>query len=484
VARCIDQDFGAVGTVVAKEGDRVWLHLRGGAIQGADVTRWVPAGSIFVLARIEGEPARGRPVESALLRTVGEPKDGRVECQFFYRFRDARQRDPLDDWKTVEFRALRLGTTSAAVRLRIVDATGLPVDTSLQVQVSQTGFRPTEVREHGVVRAGSFETGNSYDHVAFVRIESTPPARIPVPVLDDRVVICRVTTGAEGEERESLTIDARNLQQTYVDLARRLREQIRQLDKMTQAQQNREALSKVQAGLEQLDAQLGKLSGEVVRLRSASQRVGADIGPALEVCEACAKEIHKGRVLLAQTQDDLENAIKAEDSPEARQKLESYQALLRRATLQFDRAEFDKAIETYQDILNRFGEREDIRRRLTDLQKAWEIKSDEHRRAREFAYGSWSEVKSFEQLRTLLPKARDAFELCRTVGDRLTVLKLFLVATDVATPLVLQRSDELSNSQADDDRLQLKEVQKVNDSLAALIKDMGAFVQDGEKDKR
>jgi tetratricopeptide (TPR) repeat protein len=483
VTRCIDQDFGAVGTVVAKDGDRVWLQLRGGAIPGAHLARWVPVGSVFALARIEGDPARGRPVEAALLRTIGEPKDGRVECQFFYRYRDSRQRDPLDDWKNVECRALRLGTTAAPVRLRIVDADGLSMDLSLPVHVSQTGFKPTEVSEQGVARGGLFETRKSYDHVAFVRIDSVPPARIPVPVLDDRVVVCRVTASADGDARVVLELDARNLQQTFVDLARRLREQVRQLDKMTQAGQNREALTKVQANLEALDTQLGKLSGEVVRLRNESRQVTAEIGPALEICEACVKEIRKGRVLLVQTQEDLENAINVEDSPEARQKLESYQALLRRAALQYDRAEFDKAIETYQEILQRFDERPEIRKRLTDLQNAWEIKSEEHRRARTFAYGNWADTKSFEELRNLLPKARDAFERCRTVGDRLTVLKLFLVATDTATALVLQRSDELSHSQADEDKLFLKELQRVNEDLAALIKNMRAFVQEGDKDK-
>src|SRR5205823_11819500 len=116
-----------------------------------------------------------------------------------------------------------------------------------------------------VARGGVFETSNPYEHVAFVHIESSPPARIPVPVLGDRVVVCRVNTSADGEARETFEIDARNLQQTFVDLARRLREQIRQLDKMTQAGQNREALAKVQASLEALDTQLNKLTVELAR---------------------------------------------------------------------------------------------------------------------------------------------------------------------------------------------------------------------------
>ena len=40
-ARFVDQDFGAIGTVVGKEGDVVRLQLRGGSIAGADLSRVV-----------------------------------------------------------------------------------------------------------------------------------------------------------------------------------------------------------------------------------------------------------------------------------------------------------------------------------------------------------------------------------------------------------------------------------------------------------
>jgi tetratricopeptide (TPR) repeat protein len=483
IVRFIDQDFGAVGTVVGKDGDRVRLRLRGGAVPGADLSHWVPAGSVFALARVAGDPPRGWPVEAALLRTLGEPKGGEVECQFFYRYRDARQRDPLADWQAVGFRALRLGTTSAPVRLRVVDTDGLPVN-DLRVHVGPTGFNPKEFRDEGTVRHdGFFETTHPYEHVAFVRIDSSPPAQVPVAVLDDRVIVCKVTPGANGEARQMAAIEVRNLRQTLSDHVRRLVELRRQLGTMIKATQNKEALAQVQSGLELLDTQLGNLSEALFRLKGEAQRVGAGLGPELEQCELYLKRIHELQQSFRQTQSDLERAVKAEDDPANREKQEGYLALLSKAQALRDEAEFDKAIATYKEILQKFGPRDEVRKRLEALEKAWQIQSEEHRRARTFAYGAWAAVRTVDDIHAQLPKARKAFDACRAAGDKLTALKLFLVATNTATEIVSRRSDELGNSQSDEDKVNLRQVQKVSEDLQALIKDVSAFLREGENEK-
>ena len=150
-ARFIDQDFGAVGTVVGKEGDVVRLQLRGGSIAGADWSRFVPIGSVFALTRIEGEPRRGKLVPATYLRVSKEPADGICECQLVSRYLN-----PLADWPQVSYRAIRLGTTTAPVRLRLVDPNGLPHQNVL-VFVSPQGFRSTDpVTDQGTAQEGSF----------------------------------------------------------------------------------------------------------------------------------------------------------------------------------------------------------------------------------------------------------------------------------------------------------------------------------------
>src|SRR5205085_1338587 len=87
-------------------------------------------------------------------------------------------------------RVVALGATQGPLRLRFIDADGLPHQ-SLQVKISPTGFGPEDpIRDQGAVRDGEFVTANAYDRLAFVRVEAADKAiPIPVAVLDDRVVV-------------------------------------------------------------------------------------------------------------------------------------------------------------------------------------------------------------------------------------------------------------------------------------------------------
>jgi hypothetical protein len=251
----------------------------------------------------------------------------------------------------------------------------------------------------------------------------------------------------------------------------------RRLGTMAKASQNREALALVKNGLDVLDSELSALTAELTRLRNQSGSVGASVGPTLDQCDVYLREIRKRRTTLLQNQDDLEKAITAETSPEAQEKKDTYLGLLRRAESQREEAEFEEAMKTYEEILQQFGERPEVRKRLDELKEAWKLKGEEHRKARAFAYGGWAGVKTFEDVRTNLPRAREAFDTCKAVGDRLTALKLTLVASTTATDIVAKKVEELENSQADEDKPVLKQVQQVADELQTLIKDLSAFVR-------
>jgi tetratricopeptide (TPR) repeat protein len=297
-----------------------------------------------------------------------------------------------------------------------------------------------------------------------------------VAVLDERVIVCKVDRKPQGEARQQVEIDARNLWQRLQDIVLRLTEQYRQLASLPKAVQYREALAKVTANLEVLDAELNTLTLELGRVRREGHRVAANVEPLLGQCDRYLKEIRKRRDTLLKARDELEDVVKTEDSPEAKEKRETYVTLLQRAEALREDAEFEKVIETYEEILRQFGDRAEVRRRLVELKAAWELKGEEHRKARTFVYGAWAGLKTYEDVRDNLPKARQAFEVCRGVGDRLTATKLFLVASTTATNLVLQRAEELGQSQSDGDEINLKQVQAVGSELQALVKDLQAFV--------
>jgi tetratricopeptide (TPR) repeat protein len=451
ITRLIDQDFGAVGTVVRKDKDRVWLRLRGGAVPGADVTHWVPKGSVFTVARVDGDPPRGRPVDAAQLQSVSEPKGGEVECVFYYRYRDAQRRDPIDAAPGVTFRAVRLGTDSAPVRLRLLDANDLPL-TDVQVVASPSGSETTDAsRDRAPGRDGLYESARAYDHIAFVRVNNGNEAlaRFPVPILGDRVLTVKVDRQPGGEARWMVESSVRNLQNILLSVLNRMNDQNRELSALTQAGQNKDAQAKLQGTLEQLDARSANLAGEVARLQGDAQRAGITAGPtldALKQCEVFLKEVQKRRQTWVRFQDELSKAVAAENSPEAQQQRDAYLALLRKAESLFEEADYEGAIATYKEMLDKFRERVAIRQRLDELEKAWRpIKDQAHRDARTFAYGGWAAIKTLDDLREALPKARTAFEACQAAGDKLTARKLFLVAINQATKIV-------EDSQPDDDK--------------------------------
>jgi hypothetical protein len=154
--------------------------------------------------------------------------------------------------------------------------------------------------------------------------------------------------------------------------------------------------------------------------------------------------------------------------------------MMHRAKAQEDAAEFEEALKTYDEMLSKFGERDDIRTPRDKLNKAWKIKSDEHRRAREFIYGTWSNVHTVDDIRDNLPKAREALATLKQAGDRLTPLKI-LKGLDAVAEIMKKAVEEVSKSESDVDKLTLPNLQQTNDELQSFIKDVSAYVRQDDK---
>jgi tetratricopeptide (TPR) repeat protein len=472
ITRFIDQDFGAVGTVVDfdKATDRAVLEFRGGSLAPAELSRLVPTGSVFALARIEGSPPRGRPVDAAYLVTLAEPKDGRCNARFVYRYQDQ-----LASWSAVTFRALKLGTAQCPIHLRLVDKDGLPPQ-GLQVRISPDGFRSRDVRDQGATRDGAFDSAHNYERLAYVVISAGNAlvAQIPVPVIDDRVTTCPVTLAAGGEARQQLEMAAANMQQRFFDIGRRLAAQSERLGELIRAQRNREALDDVNRSLDTLDRELNVLTLELARLRRDPGLDGSIAGRLLDQCDVFAQGIRKRRDILNDWHKKLDDAIADERKQEPQRA--GYLSMLHRADTQEEAAEFDEALKTYDEMLAKFGKRDEIRSRRDKLEKGWKIQSDEHRHAREFIYGAWSKVRTVDDIRANLPKAREALATLKQAGDRLTPLKI-LHGSD-ALPEILQKAvEEIKNSESEVDKLALPQLQQLKDDLLAFIKDVSAHVR-------
>ena len=478
-ARFLDLDFGATGTVIGKDDDGVRLQLRGGALAGFDGQRWAPPGSVFALARIEGEPPRGRAVPATYLQVVRVTAGGVAECRLVSRFLN-----PLADWPAVQYRALRLGTVTAPIHLRLTDPNGLPHQ-NLLVLVSPTGFRASDaVTDQGPARDGTFQTSRPYSGLAFVRIITGQQQRpFPVAVLDEQPVVCVLDAAADGASRQQFDYDVRNVRQRLQDILRRLAGQKSQLDSLLRESRNKEALDRVQSSIELLDSELTAMRAEVSRLRRDAEKQQPDATPLLDQCDDFLRELRARRESLGRFEAELRKAHDAESSAENQARRDRYLELLHRAETQREDADFDGAIETYQKILADFGARPDVQRKLDDLKAAWALKSDAHRQAREFAYGPWARMQTFDELRLRLPEARRMFAVCRSVGDKLTALKFSIVASNTATDLVIRTVEELQHSGADSDTVNLKTANQVRNDLQAFLAEISAFLRDSKAGK-
>src|SRR5205085_4069982 len=110
----------------------------------------------------------------------------------------------------------------------------------------------------------------------------------------------------------------------------------------------------------------------------------------------------------------------------------------------------------------------------------WKIKSDEHRQARTFAYGAWANLKTVNDVRSNLPRAREALETCKQAGDRLTALKLMLAST-AAAEIMVKAVEEIEKSESDVDKVNLPGLQQLTGELQASIKDVSAFVRPDDR---
>jgi serine/threonine protein kinase len=150
-------------------------------------------------------------------------------------------------------------------------------------------------------------------------------------------------------------------------------------------------------------------------------------------------------------------AIPVEKDP----RLQEWKEQMHKAKLLEEQAEYDQALELYEKVLKEGAHDEEVRRHVEDLRRRWAMKSDEHRKAREFIYGTWARAEDVAAMKENLPAARKAFLLCREAGDVLTVRKLQQV--NIAHSVTVEK--EVKQLQANN----AEDVRKRNDILEVVL---------------
>jgi tetratricopeptide (TPR) repeat protein len=462
-ALLLDQDFGEVGTLQKVDGDKVEVALKAGALSEALGQR-IAKDDIFALTQVVNQgntEPRSYRVVWTLLQACGAPEGGMCRCTLLHRRDNAL--GPV--FGLSGHRCLKLGTTNGALRLRVItdDKLGTPLN-GRQVVLSEQGFAGAVVERLSTNNEGLVQSEHHFRRVAFVRIYdgATPLAQVPVEILGERTVNIPVSAYPEAEQRGQLMLErdrwSRRVHES-VEVAAKLFKDLNALVEQSRAT----ALGRAQAGLRSLRTDLTALSEEKADLRKKADALGKDTPLNLADGEQALEELQSRREELERYIAALEDILGKEKDP-ARRK---WRELAEKGRLLESQAEFGSAIETYERVFAEGGNDPELRAHLDTLRQAWKVKDEGHRKAREFITERWAKIDKAAELRSLLSRARSAFETCRSAGDFLTLR--MLLRTNLEHSARLEKEVEtLRPREFEDDRQAAENILGLADELKSL----------------
>jgi hypothetical protein len=469
-ARLVNRDFGLAGTVVETGEHDVKVALRGGAL-GVDLSPWIREGAVFAVARVrrEGNRRRSARVESALLQAVDRPAEGICRCRYFHRYAQDRLQEPGPE---VVYRCLQQATTTTPLRLRLLDRQTFAPLVGLQVNVSGAGFSGP-FTELTTGPDGLAVSPKDYSNVAFVQIKNDGQtlAQIPVEIVADRTVVCRVSVKEEDGTRTRLVTRAEGwLRRIYEDL-RLSNSRVTELNARL-AQSLDEALRMAREGLKGLSREIEDLAAEHDALESAARQVPGAI------------DLTEGEQRLRELRDQrkqLEDFIaQLEETQRQNEKTRALKTLLQRVTLLESQADFPGAIALLEKIVQENPKEAEVHAHLEQLRKDWAIRSDQHKKAREFIYDVWPKKMDTAVLKENLAKAWDALHTCEKVGDKLSPQKM--LPADLAHAGRLKERLEVLRRTPDreDARNEARAIGELAEELRKLHAEASAYVHKGK----
>jgi len=470
-ARLVEQDFGLVGTVIKSSGSEVQLAIQGGGL-GVPLERWLKPGDVFTIARFtrQGDKLRTTRLAWAVLQVVEEARDGVCRCRFFHRF----QGDSLTEGGQVAgHRCLKLATTTAPVRLRLIDDKDFrPLDGwEVHIRNAPTG----KTLQLATNREGLATSKDAFAHVAFVEVKkgATTRAQFPVELVDERTVVCRLRAGATAEAQEAL--ESRKdlwVRRIYDDL-RMVSERTSELNGLLKKSPEG-ALNNARDGLKSLGEEVRGLDLERIDIQRLAATHGPQAGLDLREGEQRLDEL-RGR------QKDLERFISRLEKALMEQTLaKNVIQVLFRARLSEEEADFDQAIALFARALELKAEQPKVQSHLQDLTRIWKLHGKDHGKARDFIYKSWPRLELSDLTVKKVTEAAEAYAICTKVGDSLTPRKLLLTNAIHAGNLK-KRLDILKRQDSEDNRTEARTISEVAEALGRLHGEVRKHLLDARK---
>jgi len=471
VAQFLDRDFGVVGTVTRKIDDQhVEVTLKGSQLAGG-IDRFLGEGDVLAIAQI-GRGGTTTRVDESFLQVEKKPKDGVCTCRLFNRYKDAKL---TEGGGVLGYRCLKLGTSDQPVslRLRLVDLKGQPVD-GLQVEVSRHGFdRKDDFKHQGPTRSGGLlETTDKYSHAAFVRVlhNRQPIAQVPVPVIDGRTVTCRVNVKDETGNVGLLQMRRRAFFERLTDTLLAQDDLRKDLSEFIKKDRQDAALERAREGHKGLEDDVRDFEKELLNLRDEAKTTGVTLNLALG--EQRLAELRSARDEMKKHVDELADALHKLKTDAKNKELFKDVSLAR---LMRSKAEYDQAIQIYEDALKKHGANEQVQKELDQLKSEWKVEGPAHQRARDFIYDDWPKQDRTHRLKSRMRDANDAFEEIKKAKDKLAAHKLALINVAHADRLNKELKG-LKPDEREDDKAAAKLIEDVAGDLQKLHQDVLDFI--------
>jgi tetratricopeptide (TPR) repeat protein len=493
-ARLIEHDFGAVATIdpgsvpASSNPSRsidVTVTFKGSGLR-VPIDRWVKAGEVFAIARVfasRGGESSYR-VPWALLQANDAPKNGRCSCRLY-----SRLVDPLaPGGSTLGYRCIKLGTTTAPLRIRLVNNQnfGPLTDFAPQVKIGQESFDATPSEELVPSEDGLITSTKSYTNIAFVTVsrDGRALALIPVEILGDRIIVCPISSDATAALLAELDLRRKRLVSQLNEELAVSTQLFTDISQLVSQDNKEEALSRAKQGAEAVEKDISSGKIDLATLRAAIRDSNVENKLPLKQVDNLISQLQERLEKLQAFTGKLKK-VRADDLDPQRA---AWAERVEQAGLLEKIADFDQAIKIYERVLKELpegGQKPELQKHYESLKTVWNKASDntELAKARKFIYEVWPGVNSVKGLSDNVEEARSAFDVCKNAGDYLTPQKL-LVSFPKQAPLLAARLDQLKQLENHEDAVaEAKRVDDLVQKLKQLETDIAKFVKDSTESK-
>ena len=503
----LDRDFGLVGTVapVAGKADEVKVLLRGSGL--APAKDFVQVGDVFAAAAVRktNRPApppvrtatgkivapppgsvpppglTSTPRDFTLLKVVEVTADG-CRCAVLTRYQVAL---PLTDKNVVGYRAMKLGTVTAPVAVRLVSGEGVVYRTASNVSVraSDADFAGAASDPKAVCppdnATAQFRSQRPLANVACITVATGPTQvkQFPVPVLSAEPITLPFDLNPANEARADFERAVLAASSAAADARRGQLVCFEEVAKLIEKQKNGEALARAKGGFDAADATIKGIGDELARLEEASKSVtkadGVDAILAKVKQNIDALKVYNSQ--LAEHVKKLGEVVARENDPAIAAKEVQAQGINARIALLLGRGDVDEALAAYDQLFALLPNDADVKARKDALAAEWKVKDDAHQKARDYLLKTWPAVATIPDFKDSLAQVRTAVEVCKKNGDKWTLRKLLTAFStavvklnDLVTPL-----DPASEA----DRKLFKDANDVGKTMAALELELRKLVE-------